>query len=45
MHVIQPDITGIKEYLQQIVKESQISKQDKALSDLKLDYEMKITSK
>lgn len=44
MHVIQPDITGIKEYLQQIVKDSQQAKQDTALAELKLDYEMKITS-
>ena len=45
MHVIQPDITGIKEYLQEIVKESQQAKQDKAISELKLEHEMKITSK
>jgi hypothetical protein len=42
--VIQPDITGIKEYIQEIIKDSKQAKQDKALTDLKLEYEMKINS-
>lgn len=44
MHVIQPDITGIKEAINQIIKDSQKVKEEKALAELKLEYEMKINS-
>ena len=45
VQVIQPDITGIKEYLQQIVKESASIKEEKLITEQKLEYEMKINSK
>ena len=44
INAVEPDLTGLKDFIQGIVKESQQLKQDKTLTDLKLEYEMKTNS-
>lgn len=43
--VVQTDLTGVKEIIDKLSKQNEQLITEKALSDLKLEYEMKISSK